>query len=287
MSKVLKDPSKAAHEIIEVLEDGDAIRNDGVRLTAANKNPWYVLATIYGEQEEGAFWWDYDQELEVKNRRAWNGFACANLSDQERKVRADKAGLPFQELGPLSEAEQAEILTLFQGRMGLEASIPASSENSIFSRAYFPNPFWFNKYICENTTAFVDVTFGSDAYFRSAVFNGRTSFSRAKFDGSVNFEEAKFKFTAYFDCTIFSSDSIFRFVSFGGAGNFKSARFEGELSFSSAKLCGEAEFSCVTFGGDTDFDSASFNRAAHFISATFCKDVDFRCAEFGGYAYFR
>ena len=49
MSENLKDPSRAAHEIVRTRSDGSATRNDGAELTAANKNPWYVLATIYGE----------------------------------------------------------------------------------------------------------------------------------------------------------------------------------------------------------------------------------------------
>jgi hypothetical protein len=38
------------------------------RKKPAEKNPWYVLATIYGEQ--GAL---FDEELHAKNRRIWNG----------------------------------------------------------------------------------------------------------------------------------------------------------------------------------------------------------------------
>jgi hypothetical protein len=34
-----------------VREDGSALRNDGVELKPANSNPWYVLATVYGEQD--------------------------------------------------------------------------------------------------------------------------------------------------------------------------------------------------------------------------------------------
>lgn len=70
----LKDPNKAAHEIIEVLEDGDAIRNDGVRLTAANKNPWYVLATIHGEQEEVG-----SGNVASQNRNTWFNWSHGQL----------------------------------------------------------------------------------------------------------------------------------------------------------------------------------------------------------------
>lgn len=39
-------------------------------LTPANQNPWYVLMTLYGEQEgEGG-----DVEIFKENRHAWNTF---------------------------------------------------------------------------------------------------------------------------------------------------------------------------------------------------------------------
>jgi hypothetical protein len=51
MSEPLKNPEQPPGEIVETYEDGGALRNDGVRLTPASQNPWYVLATVAGEQE--------------------------------------------------------------------------------------------------------------------------------------------------------------------------------------------------------------------------------------------
>ncbi len=114
MAEKLIDPNKPAHEIIEVLEDGDAIRNDGVRLQAANKNPWYVLATIYGELGEGPH---YDEKLAAKNRRAWNRWFCDGLSNGERRERLEKAGLEVSDLMPLSKEELAIIKDRFCRRL--------------------------------------------------------------------------------------------------------------------------------------------------------------------------
>ena len=58
----LKFPDKPAGHLVEIHEDGSALRNDGVKLTPASQNPWYVLATVYGEFEDG-----YDEELAAKN----------------------------------------------------------------------------------------------------------------------------------------------------------------------------------------------------------------------------
>jgi len=40
-------------------------------LRPANENPWYILMTLYGEQEGE----EIDWELHEKNRRAWNAWA--------------------------------------------------------------------------------------------------------------------------------------------------------------------------------------------------------------------
>ncbi|MDQ7070403.1 MAG: hypothetical protein Q9M48_06655 [Rhodobacterales bacterium] len=68
-----------------------------------NSNPWYVLATIYGEQAEDATIFEFNRELAVENRRAWNGWMCAGLT---RDALADRARKTEQEVTELtSEAD--------------------------------------------------------------------------------------------------------------------------------------------------------------------------------------
>ena len=68
MLKSLKDPSLPAGAIIEEFDDGGALRNDGVRLKPANQNPWYVLATVFGEAVEN----NALEDFASYNRDAWN-----------------------------------------------------------------------------------------------------------------------------------------------------------------------------------------------------------------------
>ena len=49
-------------------------------LTPANDNPWYWLATLYGEQTRDGI----DQELAKKNRIAWNCWVADTLSEAQR-----------------------------------------------------------------------------------------------------------------------------------------------------------------------------------------------------------
>ncbi len=232
MTEKLTDPSKPAHEIIKVLEDGGAMRNDGVRLQAANKNPWYVLATIYGEQPEGGF----DDELAAKNRRAWNGWFCGDLNEGERADRAQKTGLMPDDLKPLSKDELDEIKKRFAARMGKGAGFPTKNETIDFSNTYFSRLVDFNKTVFEK-----------DTYFGSAVFAGFTQFDFAAFKG-----------VAYFDFAVFKSTAHFNSATFTGFASFYSVTFTQLTSFLSAAFTGHAYFSSAKFQWVTQFDGAKF-----------------------------
>src|SRR6056297_1478316 len=110
MSKPLKNPDLPPGAIVETDPDGGARRNDGVRLTPASQNPWYVLATVAGEQEGTKI----DPDLHAKNRRFWNGWMCQDMAAGERTALAEKLGLPKAELAPLSAEEKTEVKTHFK-----------------------------------------------------------------------------------------------------------------------------------------------------------------------------
>ena len=64
-------------------------------LRLANDNPWYCLATLYGEQAEESSLRAYDKDLAAKNRMAWNRWMAAasnearihRLLDKDASVR--------------------------------------------------------------------------------------------------------------------------------------------------------------------------------------------------------
>ena len=251
MAEKLTDPSKPAHEIIEVLEDGDAIRNDGVGLQAANKNPWYVLATIYGEQPEGA---SFDKGLAAKNRRAWNGWFCAELSEEERADRAERAGLDVADLMPLGKGELVDISNRFRERLKDEnAELPDRDGNIDFSKLHFSRFVNFEKFVFEKYCNFSFATFSDGADFRSSMF---------------------------------SNDSDFSSVTFSGYTDFYSSTFNRQALFASSVFSGTADFSCLTFNSTVDFNFATFNCIAHFHSSLFKSFAIFCSSSFRGHANF-
>ena len=60
---------------------------DNAELKPAEENPWYVLATLYGEEP--------DEATQNKNRMAWNSWAVSKLneSDKQAIVLSNKDGL--------------------------------------------------------------------------------------------------------------------------------------------------------------------------------------------------
>ncbi len=241
MSKVLTDPNKAAHEIIEVLEDGGAIRNDGVVLTAANKNSWYVLATIYGEHGEDDNVLHYDKILAAKNRRAWNLWSCQDLNDAERADRAKKIGLDVTDLSPLGDAQKAkgewdDINTRFQARMGKDIKLPPLDTDIKFGGTIFSNYTRFEKMVFERPAYFSNVVFAKETTFDFAVFSNGAVFVYATFANEAYFNHTTFMHCAYFDFTRFMIFTSFQSANFVGDANFSSAKFQSTTRFTDARF---------------------------------------------------
>jgi len=266
VAEKLTDPNKAAHEIIQVLEDGDAIRNDGVRLTAANKNPWYVLATIYGEQPDWAIAWKHDKQLAAKNRRAWNGWFCDGLSEADRADRAQKTGLMPDDLKPLSKDELAEIKKRFAARMGRGAKLPLKDKDINFSEVFFSKFVCFEKFVFENKSNFHSATFNRTADFCSSVFMKEAYFRRAFFKSHAGFASVTFNNYAGFRSAHFCEEASFKW--------YKDR--ENNKAANPVRFFGIAEFSSAKFQSSTRFDDAKFlTRVPQFHAAKLYDDTVF------------
>jgi|GEM_PF-6286628 len=127
----LTDPDLPAGAIVETLEDGGALRNDGRRLEPAHKNPWYILATVAGEPKNL-----FDVKRIDENRHYWNGWMCKDLSDFTRQALSEKLGEPLPEL---SEDDKDKINARF--RQALGGPPPDPADDIDLSHTYFPSSF--------------------------------------------------------------------------------------------------------------------------------------------------
>ena len=75
--------------------------SEKTKLTPANDNPWYWLATLYGEQTGDLI----DKDLDAKNRIAWNRWVAEVLSDEQLATLRGK-GFNSDELKPFSASEK-------------------------------------------------------------------------------------------------------------------------------------------------------------------------------------
>lgn len=278
----LENPDLPAGAIVatevedDTLAEGQVRRNDGVVLDPAAKNPWYVLATIAGEHETTERV-DPDDDLAVRNRRVWNGWACAGMDDEERAALAEGLGVPAPELAPLSEAERQTLEAEFARRLGDGVPIPAPSDRIDCEKTYFPL-----------TVSWRKCAFPAPALFGSATFSGRRAgFESATFTGPADFHSATVSGAAGFDFATFNSSADFESATFGRWAFFPSATFGGFAVFKSATFHGHALFGSATFSEAANFEYATFSESAEFLSATFSRGADIRAATFSGFVVFR
>ncbi|MGR3341968.1 MAG: pentapeptide repeat-containing protein [Paracoccaceae bacterium] len=203
------------------------------KLKDANENPWYVLATIYGEQKGE----DVDRELHDKNRRAWNAWACQNLSGEETASLAEDTGLAVEELRGWQPL-QSEVETHFAKRLGEDVMIPPPEDRADFSEITISNTVAMENIIFTQLARFDSATFTQAARFDSATFTQAAVFNSATFAQLAWFNSATFTQAARFDSAIFSGFAYFLQTQFKGESEFADCQFEKPTNFRMAQFDG-------------------------------------------------
>lgn len=219
-------------------------------LRPANENPWYLLATLYGEPPEGADLPHFNRRLKSRNRLAWNRY-MATIADPDvveqasRLTNADGSRrISSHDLQPYSPLEMAEMKRLFIARGGAE--LP--TENTVrLGSINFLDSYWFAR----------DVVFDGGFYGRVQEFSNATFFGFAYFSG------AKFGQISDFHIS-----------------DFRNAVFCRNAWFTGATFGGEADFSDATFAGPTWFGETTFSAGANFSAASFKSTLSFEGARF-------
>ena len=109
----------------------------------ALKSPWYVLATILGEQtEEG-----WNEEVAAKNRRIWNGWSCGHLPKAKRAELAKLAKLDEAALDAWSETERAHVEKVFATGRGMGMVLPDPEAAVDFKDTHFETPLSMSQFV--------------------------------------------------------------------------------------------------------------------------------------------
>ena len=119
----------------------------------ANDNPWYWLATLYGESP--------DQAIAKKNRIAWNRWFAKALSAEQRD-KLLKNGFSPEELVPWTPTEEAELAIAFTARSGRkDQSLPDPARKIDFSHTIFDSGVFLNGFNFPHEANFTWATFGN------------------------------------------------------------------------------------------------------------------------------
>ena len=209
-------------------------------LKPAKENPWYVLATIYGEEP--------DDETQYKNHQAWNSCVISTLNDKDKLAIDISSRVSLEEI-PKWEGEDGikeEITKLFKRRLPCE-ELP-------------------------NTDTWIDfeaINFPKKVDFRHFIFPIRASFKGSEFSEDVTFSYALF-------CHMVHMGN----VTFAGKAEFIAVTFQEITLFKEADFVGDAKFGFTIFKESSNFRETRFHSQGNFYECTFSKPSNFFCAKF-------
>jgi hypothetical protein len=154
-------------------------------LKQAAQNPWYLLATLYGEPD------GLDEELQAKNRVAWNRYYASTWTEEQREML--KGRVDAAELVPFSDAELSEIKERFRSMAeGIQVEMPDADQDIDFTECQFDQGVYFEGYVFGDAS-FSSATFSRSADFRSATFSGSADFSSTTFHRAARFTNSELK----------------------------------------------------------------------------------------------
>jgi uncharacterized protein YjbI with pentapeptide repeats len=254
-------------------------------------NPWYLLATLYGQQTA-----DYNEQLHATNRVAWNRYMAPTLGDDRRALLIKEGRHLAEELTPFSPEELEAVEKTFVERSAQREStaIPDLKSSKIdFSNIQFDGGFSAEGFLFPDQCDFSDAIFCGDASFVGATFFVGARFRRATFSDRALFGDAAFYCSTDFSGATFSELADFWGATFSGATDFGEktdfacATFSGEARFQRANFVGWANFLGATFSDLVSFSGVSFPlQGTRFRGATFSELAEFRGATFSGEADF-
>jgi hypothetical protein len=262
----------------------------------AEDNPWYLLATLYGVPRRG------DDEVQAKNRVAWNRYFAAKLEEETRTKLIEEKRHSAEELTPFSPEQLEDVRRTFAKRCkasGQILALPASDADIDFSYVDFEQGAVFGGYLVRNcfflnatfsgAAVFARTTFSEAAHFDGAAFSSWASFGGAAFSGGASFDGATFSGNASFGGAAFSGGASFDGAAFSEGALFDGAAFSSwwaSFSFGGAIVSGWASFDGATFSGKASFDGAAFSGGASFGGAAFDQESSFVNAEMKGETFF-
>lgn len=242
--------------------EGEAVPDKPPKIKA-NENPWYLLATLYGEPADELY---YSQlrELQDRNRTTWNRYYSAILDSETRTRLIEEKRHTAEELTAYLTMELDCIANDFAARcktVPVDFPLPSVNEVINFKNVEFVRESNFNNYLFTQDTYFDGATFSDGADFEDTQFSRWARFENAIFSDRAAFKGATFGLSAAFNSATFSGVADFEGATFSGVANFQNATFSKSAAFGSATFSGEAILVNAEMKGETSFEGAIFKAA--------------------------
>lgn len=259
-------------------------------LTPANQNPWYVLMTLYGEQDGE----EVDEALHEKNMEAWNAWACQGMSTVERQKAAELIGVTDGHIRFWSQ-NHSRVIHALQEIM--------SERNRNSPEFIYPGTPDFNHRIDLSSTRFSKILnmgrfiFGRHLFIERSVAERSLILSGAILNRGIEIHETDLESVSNFSDTQVFGIAKYQNVNFRKEANFDNATFTQEVfynssnffdqgSFFSSNFNKTAWFPDVNFHGRAIFFNSVFESNSYFVNTHFEELAGFYASTFNGHAYF-
>lgn len=243
---------------------------DTSKLTPANQNPWYILMTLYGEQEGD----EIDWELHEKNRQAWNLWMLHRLSRDERKKYASiqrtehVTDIEYRDFIKEISQKYIQVWAERNGDTLPPADIPRQKTCIDLSKIIFEKCCKFSKYI-----------FLPQISFKSSVFKKKFCIDRSNFSSSAVFDKCLFFEEIEADISEFQKSVFFRGCNIESDLYFRNSHFRDSFLMISSTVRGNVWFYLTHFQNISMFDKSKFHGDIRFKGSEFDNIASFRNIE--------
>ncbi len=203
---------------------------DNTELTPAEENPWYVLATLYGENP--------DKNTLALNKGLWNKFFKHKLEGQ-----------------PLAK----EISERFNSRLPGQF-LPNPQEGIDFSNTNFKERLNLMTFEFPKFAKFANSRFNRGLILQAAKFDSAANFSNAKFFEHADFGVVEFTEEVIFYQSDFYTDGLLSDDGDVVCVRFDKAIFKGLCTFMDASFHRSSSFNNCQFVGPCNLSKAKFEK---------------------------
>ncbi|MDA9207721.1 pentapeptide repeat-containing protein [Octadecabacter sp.] len=249
---------------------------DTSKLKPANENPWYILMTLYGEQEA------------AKNLQAW-----VELEYAPRRESIPEDWQRFGRFSAINRKRWDELRELLRSKQGDDQQLPSKSGPVVLQGLKFEDVLDLTRFSFLGEVLIENCVFEEKVVFDNCYFAQNLTFKNVTFRKGISMRSAgcrgQFKASGLKMGPVFTAAG----ARFGSTLNMtkltwlRDAPARETISFNRAQFDSLVHFSDTQFPAFTVFESTAFKGRTMFSRARFPNGVSFRGAVFEDFTYFQ